>query len=70
MAVGKDESILERHLQTTIQIIIVAIMLWFGNAVTNNGKALVRLTTQLDMYSQQSGDHEKRIRVLEISDND
>lgn len=59
-------SIMERHLQTTIQIILVAIMLWFGNEVTDNGKQLVRLNTQLDIYSKQTSDHEERIRVLEV----
>lgn len=65
MTAGANSSILERHLQTTIQIIIVAIMLWFGGAVTDNGKEIVKLTTLTTIALQNFDDHESRIRDLE-----
>lgn len=65
MSEKPNSSILERHLQTTIQIIIVAVLLWFGNAVTDNGKSLISLTTKLDVFASTTADHETRIRVIE-----
>ncbi len=62
-------TMMERHLQTTIQIIIVAVLLWFGNEVTDNGKHLVKLSTTLDVYASQIVDHEKRIRTIEVGRN-
>ena len=62
----RNGSIMERHLQTTIQIIIVAVLLWFGNEVTDNGKQLVKLTTLVEISSIQRTDHETRIRILEL----
>jgi len=60
-----NSSIMERHLQTTIQVIIVAIMLWFGGAVTDNGKEIVKLTTLTTIALKSFEDHENRIRSLE-----
>jgi hypothetical protein len=61
----RDHTIVERHLQTTIQVIIVAIILWFGNEVTDNGKSLISLTTKLDVFASTTADHETRLRAME-----
>ena len=69
MADGKPNgSIMERHLQTTIQIIIVAVLLWFGGNVVDNGKALVKLTTLIETQSRLMNDHEMRLRSLETAE--
>ena len=60
-------TVVERHGAAVIQIIIVAVLLWFGTEVTNNGKILVQLTTQINVYAAQTIDHEKRIRSIEIT---
>ena len=61
-------SILERHLQTTIQFIIVAVLLWFGSNVVDNGKVLVKLTTLMEAQVRIMNDHEIRLRSLETAE--
>jgi 2-iminoacetate synthase ThiH len=46
----------ERHLQTTIQIIIVAILLWFGTKTIATSDTVIRLETTVATLSEKVTD--------------
>jgi len=42
-----EKGIYERHLQTAIQIIIIAILMWFGNKTILTSDTVIRLELQI-----------------------
>lgn len=47
MAQGKPTSVLERHLQTGIQVILVALIIWFGQSTLDVKDKVARLEEQI-----------------------
>lgn len=45
-------SALERHAQTALSAVVVALVLWIGQAVSQQGQTIVRLETQVTSLQQ------------------
>ena len=48
-----DKGLYERHLQTTIQIIIIAILMWFGNKTIITSDTVIRLSLQVETLHKE-----------------
>ena len=44
---------MERHIQSAILAVVIALLLWVGNSITDVGKSIVVLQTQMASVSQQ-----------------
>lgn len=55
----------ERHVQTAIALLLVALVLWVGTTVTGNREEIVRVQERIDVFANRQADHERRIRKLE-----
>ncbi len=55
----------ERNIQTIIQLVIVAVILWFGSKLTSTAEAVVRMEAQLIYISKSIGTVEGRVQTLE-----
>ena len=44
---ANGQSALERHFQTGIQVLIISILLWFGDQTMDTAKSVIRLEEQI-----------------------
>ncbi len=56
---------MSKYVPGILQSIIILLLVYFGNSVIENGKALVNLTTLSAITTTHFADHEDRIRTLE-----
>ena len=54
-----------KHITTILQGLIIMLLVFFGNSVIDNGKAIAIMDTKLSHIVESDKDHDVRIRVLE-----
>lgn len=58
---------MERHLNTVLLSVAVAVLGWIGLSTHQTAVKLAAIEAKLDTISSRSNDHEARIRLLERS---
>jgi len=58
-----DQSVMERHAQTVIGAIIIGLILWVGNTVTQNQKQIAEMTVKIAFMVDKINTLEARLSM-------